>query len=919
MMRKTLIALLLFVAFWQPSFADDNDDVPQAMRRATEYMMDVVSNEGGFVWNYLPDYSRRWGELEATPTMVWMQSPGTPDMGQLLLDAYHATGDDYYYQSATRVAHGLMRGQLACGGWNYVFDLASEDNLRQWYATVGKQAWRLEEFQHYYGNATFDDEVTIHCAEFLLRIYLEKHDETFLSSLQKVIDMVVASQYPSGGWPQRYPLMHDHPFRGKADYTSFVTINDNVTPENIRFLLQCYTSLGMSELREPILRGMRCLRDLQQPSPLAGWADQYTPDDLLPAHARSYEPRAVNTGTTTSMIRTMIEYYKLTGDKSFLKGIPDAIAFIERQELPRELASQVRRTPMEDDEILVPRFINPDNGRPLYVHRRGSNVENGEYYTDEVTDGTIAHYSSFHVVSPARLRKMLADAEQLVQKDLERNSPLKTARKSGPQEYYFHPMGPFPGFRLPTVNEIISSLNKEGYWPSVLSQISHPFLPIPKSLATNNDDTRYGTTMVGDEYDTSPWGNDSVKGISTRTYIRNMSILMHSLHQEDTTSSGLHPKRFESQVAGKATALYTLHNGDMEACITNYGARLVSLMVPDQDGKTEDVVLGFDNIDDYHQQKQNFGSIVGRYAGRIKGARFTLDGTEYHLQNYEKGGNISHGGYPGFADQVWDVVSSNDSILRLKYISADGENGFPGTLTTCVTYHLSSDHALTVSYEATTDKPTVLNLTNHTFFNLSGDPSTTVLNHQLQINGKYIATYDKQKNVDGKFMRVKNTPFDFTTLKTIGTDINIYDEQMSITKGYDHAYMLRHPGDANVAAAKVYDERSGRMLTVYTTEPALQIYTANGLNGSLVGKKGVAYLKQSAICLETLHFSDSPNQTNFPSTILRPGETYRSHTTFQFSDKPAQHEHNLMKSILLYSGVASLTGLGVVGIVSLIK
>ena len=204
-------------------------------------------------------------------------------------------------------------------------------------------------------------------------------DFTFLSSLQKVIDMVVASQYPSGGWPQRYPLMHDHPFRGKADYTSFVTINDNVTPENIRFLLQCYTSLGMSELREPILRGMRCLRDLQQPSPLAGWADQYTPDDLLPAHARSYEPRAVNTGTTTSMIRTMIEYYKLTGDKSFLKGIPDAIAFIEHQELPRELASQVRRAPMEDDEILVPRFINPDNGRPLYVHRRGSNVENGEY------------------------------------------------------------------------------------------------------------------------------------------------------------------------------------------------------------------------------------------------------------------------------------------------------------------------------------------------------------------------------------------------------------------------------------------------------------------------------------------------------------------------------------------------------------
>lgn len=403
------------------------------------------------------------------------------------------------------------------------------------------------------------------------------------------------------------------------------------------------------------------------------------------------------------------------------------------------------------------------------------------------------------------------------------------------------------------------------------------------------------------------------------TYIRHMSGLTQSLQKKDTTLSGLHPERFQSQVAGKTTALYTLRNGNMEACITNYGARLVSLMVPDQDGKIEDVVLGFDNIDDYHQQKQNFGSIVGRYAGRIKGARFNLDGKEYHLQNYEKGSNISHGGYPGFANQVWDVVANNDSILRLRYISADGENGFPGTLTVNVTYHLSYNHALTVNYEATTDKPTVLNLTNHTFFNLSGNPSTTILDHQLQIDSKYIATYDKKKNVDGKFMRIKNTPFDFTSMKAVGTDINIYDEQMSITKGYDHAFLLKHPGKTNVAAAKVYDEKSGRMLTVYTTEPALQIYTANGLDGTLVGKKGVTYNKQSAICMETMHFSDSPNQTNFPSTVLRPGETYRSQTTFQFSDKPAQREHNLMKSILLYSGAASLTGLGIVGIVSLIK
>ena len=274
-------------------------EVRQTMHRATQYMMDVVSVDGGFVWAYLPDFSRQWGELEARRSMVWMQSPGTPDVGQVLLDAYHATSDEYYYDCARRVALCIARCQLSCGGWNYMADLAGEDSLRSWYATIGRQAWRMEEFQHYYGNATFDDEATKHCAEYLLRIYLEKRDETFLSPLRRAIDFFIKSQYAHGGWPQRFPLMYDHPFRGKADYTSFVTLNDNVMAENIDFLLQCYTQLGMEELREPILRAMHLLCDLQQQPPLAGWADQYTPDDLRPAHARSYEPRSVNTATRT--------------------------------------------------------------------------------------------------------------------------------------------------------------------------------------------------------------------------------------------------------------------------------------------------------------------------------------------------------------------------------------------------------------------------------------------------------------------------------------------------------------------------------------------------------------------------------------------------------------------------------------------
>jgi len=895
-----------------------DSEVRQAMRRATQYMMDEVSADGGFVWNYLPDFSRQWGELEARRSMVWLQSPGTPDMGQLLLDAYHATADEYYYECARKVALCIARGQLPCGGWNYMFDLAGEESMREWYATIGRQAWRMEEFHHYYGNATFDDEATKHCAEFLLRCYLEKRDEALLAPLRRAVAFFVESQYANGGWPQRFPLMYDHPFRGKADYSSFVTLNDNVMVENIDFLLQCYTQLGMAELKEPILRAMHLLRDLQQPAPLAGWADQYTPDDLKPAHARSYEPRAVNTGTTVGMFFQMIEYYKLTGDASFLERLPAAIDFLESQQMPSEWAATLRRTPLMGDEILMPRFIDPDTQRPLYVHRRGSNVVNGDYYTDEVTSGTIAHYSSFATVSPSRLRQALKDAKSLIQKDLERNSPLTCCGKLKPKPYYWQRMDRVrPGMTVPTTEEVVAALDAKGRWLVPIRQVSNPYLPLPKTMEAGSDMTTYAQTMVGDAYDTSPYENRDVVGISMQAYIQNMSILIRSLRPGKPTASGLTPSRFEGMVDGKATALYMLTNNGMEACITNYGARLVSLMVPDKDGIATDVVQGFDNIADYHQRKNNFGSVVGRYIGRIKNARFSLDGQTYNLQGAGKG-NISHGGYPGFADRVWDVEEACDTLLKLRYVSPDGENGFPGTLTTYVTYRLTHSHALKVEYEATTDRPTVVNLSNHTFFNLAGDTATSVLGHRLYVDAKYIATYDKQKNVDGQMMKVRNTPFDFTSPKPIGSDIDIYDEQMSITKGYDHAFVLRHPANSKRPAVVLDEEKSGRRMMVFTDQPAVQVYTANGLNGNLVGKKGVHYQRQSAVCLETMHFADSPNHSEFPSTVLRPGEKFHSETVFQFGLIPHK-QRNLTRSILLYAGGASLTGLGIIGVVSLVK
>ena len=349
------------------------------------------------------------------------------------------------------------------------------------------------------------------------------------------------------------------------------------------------------------------------------------------------------------------------------------------------------------------------------------------------------------------------------------------------------------------------------------------------------------------------------------------------------TMSGLLPERFDTIIDNRPTALYVLTNSrGAEACVTNLGARLVSLMMPDRNGRMEDVVLGYDNITDYHTKGQNFGATVGRYVGRIIGPRFTLDGTEYPLQDLGKG-VISHGGKPGFADRIWEVTGGDHHNLTLRYVSPDGENGFPGTLTVTLTYTLTDDNDLKVDFTATTDKATVLNLTNHSFFNISGNLTKDILNETLWIDSKRIATYDDNKNVDGRMMKVCGTPFDFRKPHRIGERIDADDRQLKVTGGYDHAFQLRHAGNLKRPAAILKDYDSGRMMTVFTTEPAIQIYTGNGLKGNQIGKGGIIYNRRTAICLETQHFADSPNKPQFPSTVLRPGNTFRSTTIFSFS------------------------------------
>lgn len=519
----------------------DQQDVLTAMRRATEYMMDSVSHDGAFVWNVLPDGSRRWGELEAiSPTMVWIQPPGTPSVGHLLLDAYHATGDEYYYEQALRVAKVIASVQHKEGGWNYVEDLRGEAPLKEFYATIGRQAWRLEEFQHYYGNCTFDDEATAVCAKLMLRVYLEKRDPVIKQALDRVISFVLKSQYSNGGWPQRYPLMYDHPFQGREDYSSFVTLNDDVMPDNVEFLIQCYQELGRKDVLKPLHRALDLAARLQQPAPLAGWADQYFVKTLKPAHARSYEPRSVNTGTTVRMIRAMMDYYRLTGDDKFLCGIPAALQFLREQRLPADVAARWERPNRANDgSFLVARFLCPEDGHPLYVHRQGSNVANGHYFTTDEISGTIAHYSSATYVNPDALEQEYLALKALPKAEATAASPLLYPdRNHAVPRYYNRPRPMMPrgsGRRgegqeaIDPVTYILSQQQPNGAWLTPISQVSNVYKPVPEGMAPSTDISA-AQRMVGDEYDTSPYTPDEpVLGISTRDYIQYMTVLISAV------------------------------------------------------------------------------------------------------------------------------------------------------------------------------------------------------------------------------------------------------------------------------------------------------------------------------------------------------------------------------------------------------
>jgi aldose 1-epimerase len=341
---------------------------------------------------------------------------------------------------------------------------------------------------------------------------------------------------------------------------------------------------------------------------------------------------------------------------------------------------------------------------------------------------------------------------------------------------------------------------------------------------------------------------------------------------------------FGKTADGTPVDLYTLTNSKgVRVAITNYGGIVVSLFTPDRNGNLGDIVLGFERLEDYLKGHPYFGAIIGRYGNRIAKGRFTLDGVEYKLAQ-NNGENHLHGGLVGFDKKVWkarDFVDAEGQHLELRYTSPDGEEGYPGNLDVTVTYSLNEQNQLRIDYVATTDKPTVVNLTNHSYFNLAGEGD--ILGHLLRLNADYFTPVDAGLIPTGELRPVKGTPFDFTEPTPIGARIEQDDEQLRYGRGYDHNFVLRGGGGSLAEAAEVYEPKTGRVLRVLTTEPGVQFYTGNFLDGTLRGKYGRVYHRRTGFCLETQHFPDSPNKPHFPTTVLRPGQTYRSTTIYEFS------------------------------------
>lgn len=364
-----------------------------------------------------------------------------------------------------------------------------------------------------------------------------------------------------------------------------------------------------------------------------------------------------------------------------------------------------------------------------------------------------------------------------------------------------------------------------------------------------------------------------------------VALLLQSCQkQEEKTASGLLRSNFQTVINGDSTDLYVLKNAaGVEVCLTNFGGRIVSVMVPDKAGKMQDVVLGFDSIADYINVPSDFGATIGRYANRINQGKIIIDGDTIQLPQ-NNFGHCLHGGPKGWQYQVFQKVNQIDATtIEMTRFSPDGDQNFPGNVTAKVTFKLTEDNAIDIKFEATTDKKTIINMCNHSYFNLSGDANNPVTDNMLYINADQYTPVDSTFMTTGAIDSVKGTPMDFVTAKTIGQDIDKYDfVQLKNGNGYDHNWVLNTAGDITKLAAKVISPISGIVLEVYTNEPGVQVYTGNFLDGTVKGKKGIVYKQRTGVCLETQHYPDSPNKADWPSVILEPGKVYNSQCVYKF-------------------------------------
>ncbi len=360
-----------------------------------------------------------------------------------------------------------------------------------------------------------------------------------------------------------------------------------------------------------------------------------------------------------------------------------------------------------------------------------------------------------------------------------------------------------------------------------------------------------------------------------------------------TTVSGLDPAKFDTTIQEKPVKLYVLKNeSGMEVCITNYGGRIVSLVVPDKDGKPTDVVLGFDNIAQYADtlnSPSDYGSSVGRYANRIKEGKFSLNGETFQLKQNDNVNCLHGGGTTGWMNKVYDAEQQGDSILKLTIVAEDGENGFPGTVTAITTYKLTANNTLDMTWEATTDKETIINQTNHNYYNLSGDFTQAAYDQVLYVNADKFTASDKLYIPTGEIRDVEGTPMDFRTPHAVGDSINSDYDQIQNATGYDHNFCLNTAGDDTQVCASLYSPKTGIFMEMYTNEPGVQVYSGNfqgvGKDADIIRKHGLKYPKHVSVCLESQKYPDSPNHPEWASPVLKPGDKYFSHAAYKFSVK----------------------------------